>query len=86
MRRRYAITLAEFLQGNVSLHKLFRSICRIAVYSLQMAVDLKDRGRNRVEFLKSEPSFENRFGGTLERYSCVYEAPEGPRASHGMRA
>ena len=53
VRRRYAITLAGFLQGNVSLHELFGSICRIAVSSLQMAVDLKDRGPNRVEFLKS---------------------------------
>ena len=48
-RSRYAITLAEILYANVTLHKLVRSICRTAVYSLPMAVDLKHRGPNRVK-------------------------------------
>ena len=37
VRRRYAMDLAEILRCKVSLQQLFRSICRIAVYSLQMA-------------------------------------------------
>ena len=50
VRRRYAITLAEIMHANVTLHELFRSIRRIAVYSLQMAVDLKDTVPYSVKF------------------------------------
>ena len=50
MRRRLTTTLGDILHANVTLHKLFRSIYRIAVYSLQMAVDLEHRGPDSVKF------------------------------------
>ena len=40
VRRRYAITLAELLHTDVTVHKLFRYIRRIGASRLSMLVDL----------------------------------------------